>query len=157
MTAPGPFEIAVRHAEAEADPVIAAVHDYWRQLAGGGLPARKAFDFMAVYRQAPHLLMAERIDRATFKFIYCGTTVAENFPVDLTGKRFGPETPRVSKVPWPVLFNSVLDGACIRFGAQAIDWPGPKFSLIHFGVFPLAGDDGPARYALASLVFVGRR
>lgn len=112
---------------------------------------------MVVYRQAPNLLMAERIVRATFKFIYCGTTVAENFPVDLTGKHFWPEAPRVSKVPWPILFNSVLDGSCIRFGTQAIDWPGPKFSLIHFGVFRLAGDDGPERYALATFVFVGRR
>lgn len=157
MSAPKPIEIAVGHAEAEGDAVVAAVHAYWRGLIGGGVPPRKTFDFMAVYQHAPHLLMSERVDRETFKFVYCGTAVAENFPLDLTGKSYGPETPRVSKVPWPTLFNSVLDIPCVRFGKWPIDWAGPRYAAVLFSACPLSGDDGAPRFALATLRFVGRR
>lgn len=157
MNAIDAIDIAARHAAAEADPIIAAVHAYWRGLNGGGVPARKAFDFMAIYREAPNLLLAECQQGATYRFIYCGTTVADNFPLDLTGKSYGPDTPRISKVPWPRLFSSVIDTPCIRFGEHSIDWPGPKFSQILFGAFPLADDAGRARFAMTALAFAGRR
>lgn len=157
MAATDAVKIAVPHAEAEADPLINRVHGYWRALNGGRMVARKAFDFMAIYREAPYLLMAERQGPATFKFVYCGTEVAEHFPLDLTGKSYGPDTPRISKVPWPILFTSVIDTPCVRFGKQTIDWAGPRYSKILYGVFPLSDDSGNGRYALASLVFSGRR
>lgn len=150
-------EVAVSHPAAEAEPEIAAVRAYWIKLCGGDVPAKRAFDFMGIYKQAPHLLMAERIAATEFKFIYCGTLIAENFPLDLTGKSYRPDTPRVSKVPWPRLFSTTLDTPCLRFGEMPIDWPGPKFGYARFGTFPLADDTGTPRYALACLVFGGAR
>ncbi|MDX2223817.1 MAG: hypothetical protein SFV21_13785 [Rhodospirillaceae bacterium] len=149
------LELAVlqRFAESEADPVIAAVGDYWRGLARGALPPRRSFDFMAIYRHAPHLLMAERAADQAFRFVYCGTLVAENFPIDLTGRTFGPDTPRVSKVPWPRMFGGVLDTPGVLYGRMPIDWPNPRHRSIAFGIFPLADDTGAARFALACLCF----
>lgn len=149
--------VAVPHAEAEAEPVIGAVRTYWENLSGNGIPLKKSFDFMEIYRQAPHLLMTERIAPGEFKFIYCGTVVAENFPLDLTGKSYGPETPRMSNVPWPRLFSATLDQPGLRFGVMPVDWPGPKFAFARYGAFPLADDAGMPRYALACLVFGGVR
>jgi hypothetical protein len=154
LTAGRELAVLQRSAESEADPVIAAVRAYWRALAGGALPARRAFDFMAVYRQAPHLLMAERLSAEAFRFVYCGTLVAENFPLDLTGQTFGPDTPRVSRVPWPRMFSGVLDAPGLHFGRMPIDWPNAKHHSIVFGIFPLADDAGAARFALACLCFV---
>lgn len=149
--------VGVSHRDAEAEPVIMAARAYWRSVNGGRVPVKKTFDLMNVYRQAPHLLMAERIGPAEFKFVYCGTLVAENFPLDLTGKSYGPDTPRVSKVPWPQFFSTTLDGPCLRFGEMPIDWPGPKFAYARYGTFPLADDAGVPRFALACLVFGGKR
>lgn len=55
---------------------------------------------MNIYQQAPHLLMSERVVPKTFSFIYCGTHVAENFLLDLTGKTFGPDSLEASRIPW---------------------------------------------------------
>jgi hypothetical protein len=152
-----PVPVAAAYAEAEAVPAIAGVRDYWRGLNGGRLPARRAFDFMAVYRQAPHLLLAQRTEPFRYSFVYCGTVVAENFPLDLTGKSYGPDTPKVSKVPWPRLFTAAIDGPAVHFGRWTIDWPGPRFEHVSFGVFPLSGDDRRPQFALACLVFGGDR
>lgn len=149
--------IAVSHAGAEAEPEIATVRAYWEKLGSGGVPTKRAFDFMQVYKQAPHLLMAEQVGPQAFKFVYCGTVIAEHFPLDLTGKSYGPDTPRVSKIPWPRLFATTLSQPCLRFGEMPIDWPGPKFAYARFGTFPLGDDSGTPKYALACLVFGGVR
>jgi hypothetical protein len=149
--------VAASHPSAEATSEIAAVRAYWEKLGSGAMPTKRAFDFMQVYKQAPHLLMAERTAPGAFKFIYCGTLIADNFPLDLTGKSYAPDTPRVSKIPWPRLFASALDVPCVGFGEMPVDWPGAKFAYARFGVFPLSDDSGAARYALACLVFGGAR
>jgi hypothetical protein len=140
-------------AQARGQPIIAAVFDYWCGLNGGRAPTRPSFDFMKVYRCAPYLLMAEQVAVGRFKFIYCGTWVAENFPLDLTGKTYATESPRVSHVDWPSFFSEVIDTPCVRFGNAPIDWPSRDFSDIDYGVFPLSDADGQIRFALACLVF----
>ncbi|MDX2145834.1 MAG: hypothetical protein SFV19_20950 [Rhodospirillaceae bacterium] len=134
-------------------PIIASVFDYWCGLSDGRAPAKAAFDFMKVYQCAPYLLMAERNEPQRYKFIYCGTWVAENFPLDLTGKTYAADSPRVSRVEWPSFFSEVIDTPCVRFGNAPIDWPSRDFADIDYGVFPLCDTDGKLRYALACLVF----
>lgn len=95
--------------EAERHPLISEVFTYWRGLNKGRPPPRKLFDFMSIYGTAPNLLMAERVDDRSFRFIYCGTFVADNFPLDLTGKIFTPQTARVSQVNWPGFFVEVME------------------------------------------------
>jgi hypothetical protein len=135
---------------------MADVFAYWRSLNVGTVPPKSRFDFMAIYRNAPHLLMAERLATGLFRFVYCGTWVAENFPLDLTGKTYTADSPRVSRVPWPVFFAEVIDTPCVRFGNEPIDWPNREFSDIDYGIFPLCNDDGKICYALACLVFIER-
>ena len=140
--------------EAATDSVIAEVMDYWCGLNDGLPPARKAFEFMAVYKAAPHLLMAERIAPAMFRFIYCGTFVAENFPLDLTGKTFAPDTMKVSGVNWPSFFTDALDTPCLRYGRENLDWPNDEYGQITYGVCPLTDDGNRPAFALACLTFV---
>ena len=109
---------------------------------------------MDVYQQAPHLLMSERIAPRTYSFIYCGTHVAENFPLDLTGKIYGPDSVEVSQIPWFDYKTEVLDEPCIRFGRGPLDWANTDFDVILSGIFPLTDDDGACRYPLACLVFL---
>ncbi|GEM_PF-6283807 len=99
-------QIPIRELDAEAarHPTISELFTYWRSLNQGLPPTRKSFDFMSVYSVAPNLLMAEHVDKFAFRFIYCGTFVADNFPLDLTGKIFTPQTARISQVNWPSFF-----------------------------------------------------
>ena len=142
--------------EAAAEPTIGALADYWCALAAGDPPERSAFDFMKIYKVAPNLLMAERVGRETFKFIYCGTAVADNFPRDLTGATFGPTTPRVSRIGWSLFFNDVLDGPCLRYGRESIDWANEEHRDILYGACPLLGKDGRPTYVVACLIFLPR-
>ena len=140
--------------DARTHPVISDLLDYWSSLNKGTPPKRTAFEFMAIYKIAPHLLMSERIAPKTFAFIYCGTHVADNFPLDLTAKTFGPDNVEASRIPWFDYKSEVLDTPCIRFGRDRFDWPNLDFDTILSGVFPLTDDDGMLRYALACLVFL---
>ena len=140
--------------EARLHPVIDAVQTYWFSLNKGRPPKRKAFEFMDVYQHAPHLLMSERVAPRTFSFIYCGTHVAENFPLDLTGKTFGPDSVEASQIPWFDYKTEALDEPCIRFGRDSLDWANTDFDVILFGIFPLTGDEGICRYPLACLIFL---
>jgi len=146
--------INVLDMDAATDPVIATVCDYWCSLNGGRPPPRKAFDFMAVYKAAPHLLMAERIGPGSFKFIYCGTFVANNFPLDLMGKTFTPQTARMSRVNWPGFFTETLDTPCLRYGREPVDWPNDEYGEIIYGTFPLTDEQGRGSHSLGCLVFV---
>lgn len=139
--------------DAQSHPVMAAVMDYWCSLKDGHPPARTQFEFMDIYKQAPHLLMAERVAPQTFCFIYCGTHVANNFPLDLTSKTFGPDNVEASQIPWFDYKTIVLDTPCIRFGRDALDWDNAEFDTILSGIFPLTDDDGLFTYPLACLVF----
>jgi hypothetical protein len=148
--------LQVLDVEAVTNPMIGALCDYWCALAAGLPPDRALFDFMKIYKVAPNLLMAERVAPETFKFIYCGTAVAENFPRDLTGATYGPTTPRVSRVDWPIFFSEVLDGPCLRYGRVSIDWANEEHRDIIYGACPLTGKDGRPVYAVACLVFLPR-
>jgi hypothetical protein len=151
-----PEKVSVRSFDDDAprQPLIAGVHAYWTSLNGGAVPKRRDFDFMAVYKTAPNLLMAERLEGGAFRFIYCGTFIAENFPLDLTGKVFTPATPRVSQVRWPVFFTEAITLPCIRFSREPVDWPNDDYAEVLNGVFPLADDPGTPAFALACLVFL---
>ncbi len=140
--------------EAGSHSVIAAILDYWCSLNEGAPLARNVFEFMDVYKQAPHLLMSERVAPQTFSFIYCGTHVAENFPLDLTGKTFGPDSVEVSKIPWFDYKTEALETPCIRLGRDRLDWANTNFDTILSGIFPLTDNDGALRYPLACLVFL---
>jgi hypothetical protein len=148
--------LQVLDVEAATNPVIGTLCDYWSTLAGGRPPPRADFDFMKIYKTAPNLLMAERVGPQTFKFIYCGTQVADNFPRDLTGATYGPTTPRVSRIDWPVFFSEVLDGPCLRYGREQIDWVNEEHRDILYGACPLLGRNGRPAYVVACLVFVER-
>ena len=143
--------------EAARHPKITDLFDYWCGLNNGHPPARKAFDFMSVYHTAPNLLMAERVDERSFKFIYCGTFVADNFPLDLTGKVFTPQTARISRVNWPGFFSESILTPSIRYGREPVDWPNDVYKEILYGVFPLAGEDGQCAFALACLIFLEKQ
>ncbi len=148
--------LQVLDVEAVTNPVIGTLCDYWCTLAAGNPPHRTAFDFMKIYKVAPHLLMAERIAPETFKFIYCGTVVADNFPRDLTGATYGPTTPRVSRIDWQVFLSEVLDVPCLRYGRESIDWANEEHRDIIYGSCPLLGKDGRPTYVVTSLVFQRR-
>lgn len=139
--------------EARDHPVIAAATDYWCGLNDGMPPTRSQFDFMAIYQVAPHLLMSERVAPHTFSFIYCGTHVAENFPLDLTGKTFGPDNVEASRIPWFEYKSQALDQPCMRYGSDHLDWPNFDFNTIWSAVFPMTDDEGLFKYSLACLVF----
>jgi|DEB0MinimDraft_6_1074348.scaffolds.fasta_scaffold64615_2 hypothetical protein len=153
MTNTPAIEIRCLDDEARDHPVLSALQDYWCSLNGGAPPRRKAFEFMDVYQLAPHLLMSERIAPRTFTFIYCGIHVAENFPLDLTGKTFSPDSVEVSRIPWFDYKSEALDVPCIRYGRDAFDWPNVDFDTILYGVFPLSDADGKMIYPLACFVF----
>jgi hypothetical protein len=148
--------LQVLDVEAATHPTIGVLCDYWCSLAAGHPPARAAFDFMAIYKVAPNLLMTERLAPETFKFVYCGTVVADNFPRDVTGAVFGPNTPRVSRVSWPAIFSEVMDVPCLRYGRERIDWRNDEYRDILYGSCPLLGKDGRPAYAVTCLVFVER-
>ena len=95
-------KIPVRNHEdaASGHTVMRDVQDYWCGLNDGAPPKRRAFEFMHIYQQAPHLLMSERVAPKKYSFIYCGTHVAEIFPLDLTGKTFEPDSVEASRIPW---------------------------------------------------------
>lgn len=148
--------LQVLDVEAVTHPMIGVLTDYWCSLAEGKPAPRTAFDFMKIYKVAPNLLMAERLGHKTFKFIYCGTAVAENFPRDLTGATYGPATPCVSRIDWPVSFSIVLDEPCVRYGRVRIDWANAEHRDIIYGACPLLGKDGRPAYVVTCLVFVER-
>lgn len=148
--------LQVLDVEAVTNPMIGALCDYWCTLAAGHPPDRALFDFMRIYKVAPNLLMAERVAPETFRFVYCGTTVADNFPRDLTGATFGPTTPRMSRVDWPVFFSDVLDGPCLRYGRASIDWANEEYRDILYGACPLLGKNRQPAYVVACLVFLQR-
>lgn len=149
-----PINERCKSEEARAHPVIAAAAAYWASLNGGDIPRRSHFEFMDIYQTAPHLLMSERIAPNTFTFIYCGTHVADNFPLDLTGKTFDPEKVKASRIPWFNYKSEALDGPCIRYGRDQLDWPNLDFDVILSGIFPLSDDDDVPRFPLACLVFL---
>lgn len=148
--------LQVLDVEAVTHPMIGTLAEYWRALGAGAPPARAAFDFMQIYKVAPHLLMAERLAPETFKFVYCGTAVADNFPRDLTGATYGPTTPRVSRIDWPGFFTQVLDSPCLRYGRERIDWANAENSDIIYCACPLLGKDGQPGYVVSCLVFLER-
>ncbi len=156
---PNISDVPIRNLDAEAEnhPVISEVFTYWCGLNNGQPPPRTLFDFMSIYGAAPNLLMAERVDDRSFRFIYCGTFVADNFPLDLTGKVFTPQTARVSQVNWPEFFVEAIETPCIRFGREPVDWPNDEYKEVIYGVFPLAGDDGICTFALACLIFLEKQ
>jgi len=139
--------------EARNHPVIAAATHYWCGLNNGMPPQRSQFDFMAIYKVAPHLLMSERIADRTFSFIYCGTQVAENFPLDLTGKTFSPENVEASRIPWFEYKSQSLDAPCVRYGCDHMDWPNLDFDTILSGIFPMTNNESVLTFPLACLVF----
>ncbi len=156
MTIAPAIDVRCHDDEARAHPLLSELQDYWCGLNNGAPPPRKAFEFMEVYKLAPHLLMSERVAPRTFTFIYCGTHVAENFPLDLTGRTFGPDSVEASRIPWFDYKSEALDGPCIRYGRDAFDWPNTDFDTILYGVFPLTDDDGNAVFPLAGFVFEAR-
>lgn len=156
MASASQIPLKVLDVEAVTHPVIASIADYWCALNGGRPPARKDFDFMQIYKAAPHLLLAERIAPLTFKFVYCGTAVANNFPRDLTGAVYGPNTVRVSGIRWPTIFCDVLDGPVLEYGRERMDWPNDEYSDIIYGAFPMLAPTGLASYVLACLIFMPR-
>jgi hypothetical protein len=79
--------------------------------------------------------------------------VAENFPLDLTGKTYAADSPRVSRVNWPGFFRDVIETPGVNFGHEQIDWPNRDFSDIDYGLFPLCDGAGQVRFALACLIF----
>jgi len=153
MTVEPAIEIRCHDEAARDHPLLVGLQAYWCSLNDGAPPPRKAFEFMDIYKIAPHLLMSERIAPRKFTFIYCGTHVAENFPLDLTGKRFSPESVEAGRIPWFDYKSEVLDGPCIRYGRDAFDWPNVDFDTILYGVFPLTDDDGKPSFPLAGFVF----
>lgn len=142
--------------EAATHPTIATMCDYWCTLNNGLPPSRKAFAFMSIYKVAPHLLVAERIAPHTFKFIYCGTHVADNLPHDLTGFVYGPDTPRASSVNWPALCDDIVDGPCVRYDRLRIDWRNDDYGEILYGACPMCDADGQSAYVVGCLVFIRR-
>lgn len=140
--------------DAENHAAIKTVLEYWCSLNGGDTPRRSDFEFMDIYRVAPQLMMSERVAAKTFSFIYCGTGVADNSPLDLTGKTFGPDSVEASRIPWFDYKSTVLDGPCIRFGRDVLDWPNYDFDTIFSGIFPLDDAAGNHRFVLACLVFL---
>ncbi len=156
MTSHYQIPLQVLDVEAVTHPTIGALADYWCALGAGAPPARASFDFMEIYKVAPHLLMAERVAPDTFTFIYCGTAVADNFPRDLTGATFGPTTPRASRIDWPGFYSVVLDNPCLRYGRERIDWANPESSDIIYCACPLLGKDGRPAYVVSCLVFLER-
>ncbi|NKB44896.1 MAG: PAS domain-containing protein [Alphaproteobacteria bacterium] len=142
--------------EARAHPVIVAAAAYWTGLNGGRIPSRSQFEFMDIYQVAPHLLLSERVAPQTFTFIYCGTHVADNFPLDLTGKTFDPDKVKASRIPWFNYKSEALDEPCIRYGCDQFDWPNLDFNTILSGIFPLSDNDGVPRFSLACLVFLNQ-
>ena len=156
MTQSCQIPLQVLDVEAATNPTVGILCDYWCTLAGGYPPARTAFEFMSIYKIAPNLLMAERTDSQTFKFVYCGTAVADNFPRDLTGATYGPTTPRVSRVDWPIFFSEILDAPCLQYGRVQIDWANDQFGELIYGACPLLGKDGRPTYVVTCLVFQER-
>ncbi len=135
------------------DPTIQALHDYWCSLREGLPPRRKAFEFMDIYKLAPNLLLSERVAPATFRFAYCGTTVADNLPRDLTGLVFAPQTARVTAVDFAQLYMEILGTPCWRFTRYAVDWPNAEYGSYLLGAGPLADEDGTLKYVLSCAVF----
>lgn len=150
------IDVQIESEDARDHPIIAAVTQYWASLSGGTPPPRSQFDFMAIYKAAPYLLMSERVAPRTFRFIYCGTQVAENFPLDLTGKTFGPDNVEASRIPWFEYKSQSLDQPCVRYGCDELDWPSFDFDTILSGVFPMTDDEGVLKHPLACLVFLNR-
>jgi hypothetical protein len=145
--------IQILDMEAATDPTIQAVSDYWCSLNNGQPPRRKAFEFMAVYKAAPHLLLAERVAPETYRFIYCGTSVAENLPRDLTGLTFGPTTLRLTSNNFALTYGEVLDVPCWRFFREIVDWPNAEYDAYVCGAGPLTDEAGEAKYVLSCVIF----
>lgn len=146
----------VLDAEAATHPAIATLSEYWCTLAEGRIPPRAAFDFMKIYKVASHLMMAERVAPETFKFIYCGTGVADNIPRDVTGLTYGPASPSATRIGWTAFYNEILERPHIRYGREPIDWPNDEHRDLLYGACPLLGKDGRPTYIVAALVFVLR-
>ena len=157
MTRSPAIDVRCHDEEARAHPLLSALQDYWCGLNDGAVPRRKAFEFMDIYKIAPHLLMSERIAPRTFTFIYCGTHVADNFPLDLTGKTFNPDSVEASRIQWFDYKSEALDVPCIRYGRDAFDWPNVDLDTILYGVFPLTNDDAIPAYPLTGFVFEARQ
>lgn len=140
--------------DAATDPTIQAVHDYWCGLNAGLPPRRKAFEFMDIYKAAPNLLLAERLEKGDIRFIYCGTAVAENIPRDLTGLVFTRRSARITAVDFEKTYAEILDTPCWHFARWPVDWPNTEYSDYLLGGGPLTDDAGKARYVLTCSVFV---
>lgn len=140
--------------DAATDPTIQTVHDYWCSLNEGQPPRRKAFEFMAVYKAAPHLVLTERLGDSSLRFIYCGTTVADNAPRDLTGLTLTPQSARAAAIDFAQISAQVLDTPCWRFSRHPMEWPNDEYGEYILGAGPLCDDAGKPVYVLTCLVFV---
>ncbi len=138
--------------DAATDSTIQSVHDYWCSLNDGRPPRRKAFEFMDVYKAAPNLVLAERLADGQLRFIYCGTTVADNVPRDLTGLVLTPA--RASSIDFAQVYAEILDTPCWRFSRQPMEWPNDEYGEYLLGSGPLTDDDGKLVYVLTCMVFV---
>lgn len=146
--------IQILDIDAATDSTIQSVHDYWCGLNEGRPPRRKAFEFMAMYKAAPHFLMAERIAQETYKFQYCGTAIADALPRDLTGLVFRPNTARLTSNDFSGFYTDVLDTPCWRFTRLPVDWPSEEFSEYLVGAGPLTDEAGIPRYVLSCSIFL---
>lgn len=140
--------------DAATDSTIQSVHDYWCGLNGGHPPRRKAFEFMDVYKAAPNLVLVERLADKSLRFIYCGTTVADNVPRDLTGRTLTPQTARAVSVDFAQIFSEVLDTPCWRFSRHLMEWPNDEHGEYILGSGPLTDDAGNRVYVLTCMVFL---
>jgi len=148
------YTLSVTNDAARADPRISAVFDYWRNLAPGCIPTRRQFDFMAVYRVAPYLILIRRIAPSHFKYVYFGTQLAELLGHDFTGEVNTPTNPGTTgTVDWPTRYEEFLSRHVVLFERRAIeDFPSRDFIDAYSMKCPLLDDAGEAAFMLNCLI-----
>lgn len=152
------YTVVHEDAEALADPVIDHVYSYWRSIGGGLVPFRNAFEFMDVYKAAPHLALIHHIGASCFRYVFFGTALVDLFGTDFTGDEISPARPSITGAgDWPSLYNRILeDRQVIIETRNVVDVPRRENLEAHTLKCPLADDDGTPAFVLNCVVPLDR-
>ena len=123
---------------------------YWNKLveAEGGIPARSAFDPIAVPSVLPSFFLVERVGADTYRFRLQGTDYTERSVSDLTGVVI--ERHQMADVGSPIfsVLDRVLDTPCgLQLTGVEQNEQGRQL-LVEYVALPLTDDAGTPRFVM---------
>lgn len=127
--------------------------DYWLTLRGDrrGPPPRADFNPMAVPRLLPNIMLVERTDDGVLNVRLMGTTLADRFEADLSGRPLLAALPDGLRESAELAYREVLEGPCVLIAWRRLERASGKLPVVENLHLPWTDADGDVRFAITSI------